>query len=383
MLNSRFDTLVTELGKGLQCTANLTLRTTLSASNVQHVSGIGFSPNALSARFAAEGEALERATWQFGALWNTVYFPDLACTFPEETQLILSAEHLKRLSESPCAALPLYTNKDANNPPSQWCPAEAVFFFPKLSQTLQIHAVTTGWAYHSSKEEATAQGYREVIERDLQMLFWFGRLKPYLQCISDKQMQDWMRPYAPTEKIPLQIVQMAVSLPKRFGGIAYFTLAICMTEEKPYLSIGSALKTDAQGSFQNALGECLMLRSHQYEQLLSGITEAPDNSYSTHVIRATRETKMRDKTIGLFSTQTQAREASLKEPRLDYQHQPYYVTYLKPPPVTQYGYVAKVWVDGCQGMVPIGFPYGVTKRWQQDWGINATTWEDNRWHPYP
>ena len=170
-------------------------------------------------------------------------------------------------------------------------------------------------------------------------------------------------------------------LPSRFGGKAYYTLVLHPSDEMPYLSVGQALKPGARQSFASAVGEYLMLRSHQHEQVLCGITEAPDTDFGAHVIRANRETGIRDKAVALIHSNT--RLDALIEPRLDYSHHRFWLAYFDPPPVTRQGVVAKVWVNGCQPMLAAGVPCGLVERWRRDWSISLDEWEQNRWHPFP
>jgi ribosomal protein S12 methylthiotransferase accessory factor YcaO len=377
LLDLSFRTLVTELGIGTQCTSTIPIRTSFSELEPEFFSGAGFSTNPLLARFAAEGEMLERATWRAGILWNNVYLPDELCQIPEEAQLLLSTKNFERLSTKPCTAIRVIHHDKHQS----WIPSEVVFHTPKLAQNIKHNSATTGWAYHVTKEMAAAQGYREVIERDLQMLFWFGKLKPFLSRIPINQLQQWYADFAVDTKNVIKVLQLKVNIASCFGDTAYFTLVIYVSDDEPYLSIGSSLKIDAKQSFLNAMGECIMLRSHQYEEFIKGVKQASDNSYNAHAIRATRKTEMRDKVLTLFATSNDV--DSLSDSRLDYSKLNYQIAYLQPPPVINHGTVAKVWVEGCQNMVPAGFPYDVTKRWQNSWGINNKQWKENRWHPYP
>lgn len=377
-LDISFRTLVTELGAGTQCVAMQSLRTHFSEQGPEPCIGMGYGNNALSARFAAEGEMRERATWRWGALWNSVHFPDGQCEIPEETKLIMSAKDYTRLSTQPCTAIPVI-HQDGRQ---SWIPSEAVFYMPKLAQDIRHNSATTGWAYHITKEQAAAQGYREVIERDLQMLFWLGKLKPFLKKLPMKLLRQWHTGFAlDASKNATIVLQMNVNIARRFGKKAYFTLVLYASDEEPYLSTGSSLKLDAEHSFFNAMGECIMLRSHQHEQFIEGISEASANSYNAHVIRATRETTMRDRIFSLFSEDHNG--DALEDPRLDYSRHKYRIAYLQPPPPINHDAVARVWVDGCQNMLPAGFSYGLTKRWQEAWGITEKQWRENRWHPYP
>jgi YcaO cyclodehydratase, ATP-ad Mg2+-binding len=380
MLNTTFRTLVTEAGTGTLCTTHLRIRPHSWESEPERITGLGFGVDGLSARFAAEGEALERATWRWGALWNnvTIPAPDCEIHLPEEIRVTLSARQLERLVENPGATLPICTGGGERT----LIPSQAVFFLPRLAPDFKYHRVTSGWAYHVTKKRAIGKGYMEVIERDLQMLFWLGKLQSFLRPVPEAHLHEWGLKFGlDPRNHPLKVVQMAVNMEARFGGTGYFTMVIHAADKPPYTSIGSSLSSDPHRSFCSAMGECLMLRSHQYELVMEGTEDDSCDSFRGHTIRAAQLPEMRDKTLALIA-QTGGAD-SLQEERLDYRKQSYMTLLLRPPPVINHGVVAKVWIDGCQGMVPAGFPHGVTERWRSDWGVTTETWEANRWHPFP
>ncbi len=375
-----FQTLVSELGMGTQCSARFSLRTDPAEVIGQIFTGIGFGIDAWSARQAAEGEALERATWQDGALWNSVYFPDELGVLPEEARLMLKPGHLARLAAQPAASIPAAFGDGAK---PVWIPAEAVFFQTGLAQDLKRKTVTTGWAYHTTQQAAAATAYREVIERDLQMLFWFGRLTPYLSSPQPQCLEAWLvRLGLLAEKRSLlRVLQVEVTLAERFGGAGWFTLVFQPSVEMPYLSLGSALKTDREHSFRAALGEYWMLRCFQKDQLLCGVNQAEPTTFTAHVIAASHDPTLRDRALTL--TQDAINNETAKETVLNYQALEYWVAFFQPPPIFPHGVVAKAWVDGCQPMIPAGFPCGLTARWRDEWSISLPEWEAQRWHPYP
>ncbi|MCX7099252.1 MAG: YcaO-like family protein [Methylococcales bacterium] len=371
-LSLSFRSLVTETGAGMLCHATLPLRVDPAEREPRVFSGIGFGVDGLSARFAAEGEALERATWATGALWNSVHFTEDARVLPEEAALLLPAKWRRRLLERPATVISALENGGDK----VWIPAAAAFFYPMLSHDWKRHSVTTGWAYHTDRETAAASAYYEVVERDLAMLYWQGLLGAYLQPLAAGTIRDWGRLCGLVgDCSPLQVIQTVVRLPSRFGGQAYYTLVLHASDEMPYLSVGQALKPSARQSFASAVGEYLMLRSHQHEQVLCGITEAPDTDFAAHVIRTNQAPNIRDKAVAL--TQSNIRLEALTESRLDYSHQRFWLAYFDPPPVTRQGVVAKVWIDGCQPMLPAGVPCGLVGRWRHDWNIGLNEWEQN------
>ena len=381
MLTTTFHTMVTEYGMGTNCKTEFSFRTNMDSLEPQLFSGIGFSTDGLSARFASEGEAIERATWMYGALWNSASFSSNSIYLPDDVSLLFSKEHQEELKKVPSITFPaLSSNGDRLD-----IPAEAIFYYPKKRQFLKHHSVTTGWAFHNTKEEALAQGYREVIERDLQMLFWFGRLSSYLHKLPLTLVESWTEEYGVSKKqlqsktSKLHLVQLEVKLHPSMGEKGYFTLAIVVSNEAPYLSVGSALKPSSKASFSTAMGEMIMLRSYQYDLVLRGQKEDNEDSYGVHVSHATHQKEMRDKTEKLLSTI----ETSVDSKSLDYSTHNYQVVYLKPPPQTLKGVIAKVWVDNTQGMVPIGFDYTLCLRWRDEWRVTQQEWDANRWHPYP
>ena len=188
-LSLSFRSLVTETGAGTLCHATLPLRVDPAEREPRVFSGIGFGVDGLSARFAAEGEALERATWAAGALWNSVRFTDAPRVLPEEAALLLPAKWRRRLLERPATVISALENGE-----NKVCiPAAAAFFYPTLSHDWKRHSVTTGWAYHTDRETAAASAYCEVVERDLAMLYWQGLLGAYLQPLAADTIQDWGR----------------------------------------------------------------------------------------------------------------------------------------------------------------------------------------------
>ena len=388
MLNTTFHTLVTEHGIGTQCKAQLLLRTNLEELEPQLFLGIGFSPDGLLARFAAEGELVERATWMYGVLWNSASFSMHSIYLPDDVSLLFSKEHQKELQSVPSITFSAISScgEELN------IPAEAIFHYPKKRQFLKHHSVTTGWAFHSSKKEALAQGYREVIERDLQMLFWFGRLSSFLYRLPSTLLELWGEEYGISKKqlqsktSELYLIQLGVKLHPSIGRNGYFTLAIVVSDKAPYLTVGSALKTSPKASFSTAMGEMIMLRSYQYDLVLRAKKDDNEESYGVHVSQATYQTTMRDKTKKLLSTietSLPSKCLAFTDKRLDYGTQNYQVSYFKPPPQTLKGVVAKVWVDNTQGMVPLGFEYTLCSRWKDEWNVTQQEWDANRWHPYP
>lgn len=375
-----FHTLAVDLGLGCQCKARFGLRTDPADFQEQVFMGVGFGVEAWSARQAAEGEALERATWHYGALWNSVWFPDELGFLPEETRLMLKPAHITRLTAQPSASVPAFQG-DAATP--VWIPAEAVFFQPSLAQGLKRHSVTTGWAFHRTQAAAAATGYLEVIERDLQMLFWFGRLAPHLKSPPKDCLNRWLARmgWIFDRHSPLRILQTPVNVSQRFGAAGWFTVVLHPSDEPPYLSVGSALKTDREVSLRAALGEYAMLRTHQAELILAGIKQADPIRFTAHIIAASQTTELRDRALQLVSEIQLGRAGSY--PHLDYQALPYAVAFLQPPPIFHHGVVAKVWVGGCQPMIPAGFTCGLTDRWQNEFSISLPEWEAQRWHPYP
>jgi ribosomal protein S12 methylthiotransferase accessory factor YcaO len=381
VLSHSFRSLVTETGAGTLCQARLALRVDAAEREARVFSGIGFGIDGLSARFAAEGEALERATWACGGLWNSVQVcaqvSNNARVLPEEAALLLPAKWRRRLMERPATVIPAWEGEK-----SVWIPAAAAFFYPTPAHDCKRHSVTTGWAFHADRESAAAQAYREVVERDLIMLYWYGRLGTYLRPLAPTVVEDWGRLCGLSgDGGPLRVLQTLVRLPARFGGDTCYTLVLHAADEMPYLSVGSALKPEPRQSFASAVGEYLMLRSHQHEQVLCGTREAPDTDFPAHVIRANREVGLRDETVALVQADT--RLDARAEPRLDYRHLRYWLAYFDPPPMTRRGVVAKAWIDGCQPMLPAGVPCGLVERWRRDWHINLEEWEQRRWHPFP
>jgi len=378
MLTTKFKTVITEYGVGIMATTEFPLRVEIENNIGKNFFGIGFSLDALLARLASEGEAIERSTWRYGALWNSATISYLDIFLPEDTTLLFSKEEQKRMKRSPS----LVYHAKSSNGELLHIPSEAIFFYPKRKQFGSHHSVTTGWAFHTSKSEALAQGYREVIERDLQMLFWHNRLDKYLKIIPKSKTQKWLKTYGqtPNKNSELYILQMKIKLHPSIHSSGYFTLAIQLSQKAPYISVGSAIKESDYGSFQTAIGEMIMLHTNQYNMILSALKYSDEFSYNSHISRATYEKTSRDRVRELISIILKTK----KRLNLDYSKHNYQVVYLDPPPNTLNGVVAKVWVDNTQGMVPAGFKeYKVSNYWKEKWNMSQAQWQENIWHPYP
>lgn len=377
-IEASFRTLSTEIAGCTQCAAILRLRIEPFQDMQRAFYGLGFGIDGFSARAAAEGECLERTTWFAGGLWTPVYF-NKDVIIPEEAKLFLSQEHIEAIERNDIPAISV-NDWDGNQ---TWIPSTAVFHFPFIAPHLSIHSVTTGWAYHSILEQAIIKSYLEVIERDLICLFWYCRLSHYLKQIKDDDVRKCILSFGLAGKTIPEAFQLNVLVPDRFGGKACFTLITYCSQEKPYLTIGSTIKRDPLDSLQSALGEFLMLRSNQYEQLLCDEKEEEDGpfNFKTHVIRASNKAFARDRTINLLKDIE--RLDAETEPRLNYSDKKYWIAAFNPPPIGCRGFVTKVWVDGCQPMVPAGLPCGLVERWKDDWYVSKEEWEANRWHPFP
>ena len=378
MLTTKFQTVITEYGVGIKATTEFLLRVEIDNNIGKKFLGIGLSLDALSARLASEGEAIERSTWRYGALWNSATLCYDNMFLPEDTTLLFSKEEQNNMTRSPSL---VYRGKSSNGELLS-IPSEALFFYPRRKQFGSHHSTTTGWAFHTTQSEALAQGYREVIERDLQMLFWHNRLDKYLEIIPKNKTQKWLKAYGqtPNKDSELYLLQMPIGLHPSIHANGYFTLAIQVRKKIPYLSIGSAVKESAHGSFQTAIGEMIMLNSHQYDMVLTDIKYDDEFSYNTHVTQATYEKTARDRVQEIIFTLLKRKEKL----KLDYSKHNYQVVYLDPPPKTVKGVVAKVWVDKTHGMLPAGFKeYRVSNHWKEKWNMSQTEWQENAWHPYP
>lgn len=376
MFNTKFKTVAIEYGMGTQAISEFPLRVEMENFQAKRFSGIGFGLDALLARLASEGEALERATWRYGALWNSAVLSYKSPFLPDEVKVLFTKKEQEEMHSLPSVAYKAWSSEGE----ALMIPSVLLFFYPKRKQFGEQHAVTTGWAFHSSKSEALAQAYREVIERDLQMLFWHDRLGDYLSCVSSSRKNKWLSSYGGKveSRAKIYLLEMPLKLHSSIHTDAWFSLVFIVNDEAPYLSIGSAVKASAHKAFETAMGEMMMLRSYQYEMILTGEKNSDEFNYKSHVTKATYEKKSQTRVKKLI-----ANLKGNKENILDYSEHAYQVVYLDPPPQTREGVVAKVWVDRTQGMVPAGFQYKVCEHWQTFWQVSQASWEANAWHPYP
>ena len=376
MLNTTFKTVVSEYGVGIEAESTFSLRVEMEALKSQKILGLGFGLDALLARFASEGEAIERSTWQYGALWNSAYFTYGELFLPENVSLLFSKEDEKEIMQLPSFC---YGGEDSKGKVLS-IPYKALFFYPKWKQFGNQHSVTTGWAFHSSKREALAQGYREVIERDLQMLFWHDRLGEYLTLLPQHQVDKYLEVYGkPLVKgSKFYLLQMPLKLHNTIHDKGYFTLVVQLSEEAPYVTTGSAVKEFEHDSFHSAMGELIVLRSYQYEMLLTDVNNSDEFSFESHIAKAIYEKSIRDKIEKMLT-----KIAKNGSQMLDYSKNDYQVVYLDPPPETRKGVVAKVWVDNTQGITPAGFKYKICSHWKKVWKMTQREWQENVWHPYP
>ncbi len=370
-----FRTLSTDLGALTACTARLALRVDPSSITPDAFYGYGFAADALSARVAAEGEVLERATWLHGSLWNDAWLPDAPRFLPEEARLLLPPALTQSLAAEPTPAIPA-THQRAHTP--CWVPVEALFAQPRLAQDRARSAMSTGWAYHQSASAAVLAAYRETLERDLAMLFWYGRLAGALRVLTPDAVRagvPWIASGTPASA--LAMLKTPIVVPPSYGGGACFALALCARDQPPYLSVGMSVRADAPAALRNAAGECLATRAGQSDTLLRGGPEPTDTDLRAHVHKAASDPSIRERALALVDAVATARQ----EPAPDYSALAAQVALLRPP--MRDGVVAKVWVDGCQPMVPAGVPCGLCARWQTHWGLTPQQWEADRWHPFP
>jgi ribosomal protein S12 methylthiotransferase accessory factor YcaO len=374
-LRARPLTLVTDLGVLAGCHAELELRVDPTDPAGEVFGGYGIAADALGARLAAEGEALERATWLAGMCWADLVCPCADAFLPEEARLLLPPGLAATLTAGPVAALPVTA---ADGEPRH-IPAEAVFARPRLAQDRDRLSVTTGWAFRRGWPEAERAGYLEVIERDLLMLFWYGRLGPWLESLTPVQLAvaapALMHGVAPQG---LSVLCTTVRIAERFGGQGTFVVALDVGQEPPYLSAGMALKNAPDTAIAAALGECFAVRAVQYERLLADRAPPDQVGFAAHIARAATDADLQARALALVA----GVRGDAAEP-LCYRDLPFWSAHLRPPPRTRRGVVAKVWIDGCQPMLPAGCRGALAERWRTRFGVTEAEWEVGRWHPFP
>src|SRR5690242_12588482 len=91
-LTSVLQTVATDIGWGFLAIAAISIRARKNHVQPDLITGVGFSSDPLRARFAAEGEAIERATWRMGGIWNDACLAKVENVLPEEIRTTITNE---------------------------------------------------------------------------------------------------------------------------------------------------------------------------------------------------------------------------------------------------------------------------------------------------
>ena len=359
----------TDVGWGTYASALLRLRTAPAIVDEVHIRGMGFSKNPLEARLAAEGEAIERATWQWGHTWNQIAidFKGDVCR-PEE----VSALSRHRSIDETGWVVPGWRRGTGIGIPAE-------YVFPNIGFDFQeeIPFVSTGWAFSSKLESALRRSLMEVIERDLLMRFWYHL--PF----SIRKADHWLHDFGWTDDLGegsnhyALLGQVTLGLDCLEG---YFCIIAVTGSQPPYLTTGQALELSQDVALEKAWRELVMLRTHQYDCILRGEREGVSRTFQENYLRATYAPDARDRFLNLVESFS---EEGIQHKKANYEEYDKMWISLQPPTgIAQDCFVTKVWVDGCQPMVPGGVDIEPVGTWRT-MGINGSDLIANRWHPFP
>ncbi|HCJ6374181.1 YcaO-like family protein [Citrobacter sp. RHBSTW-00671] len=320
----------------------------LSEKRVYHaeISGYGFGECLLGAKQRSLGEAIERMAFFYSNKWCDIFLSN-SYLIPEELYWMAHDEALKLEARQ----YVLCINGESLNGELVHIPAVCAMTLPHNDDA--ISRTSTGWAFHPNLSIAKEKALFEVIERDLNVRFWLG-LMPPLGKISASSIADIRE--IKTDSWSVETGVLAVHLYDK--SIAYWVICAFVTNEAPYVAVGTAISRTKEGALSSAFDEMVATRVYQFDRYLSPIDKYPDGDYAQHTWRACIDPKMPGM---VMKNLTQKDEQEL--PSISYVGRRILISKLElPRQFESFGHVVKAWVDGCAPLPALGQNYRVPIR---------------------
>lgn len=376
-ISTTFETRACEIGWGQHCISALGVRADSYSPDQKIFYGVGCSSSPWEARLSAEGEAIERATFELGHAWSDAHLAQSSTILPDEASLLMSTSE-KRYLTRPYTPSITATNLSGGY---TTIPLAAVFNVIEDQTVMAGASLSTGWAYFPDSLNAIRRSYYEVIERDLNMVFWFNRGAEILEHADISEISSVCHDICLSVQRTFPDVYVAeVKIPDQMGSKAFYALAIYSSVSKPYLSVTAAVRQSRALAIRAAYRELVMLRVDQHENIISGRKIASDG-YTAHVDRTNHDISMCDHV--LWICERVKSQPHIKKLIVDYRNFETMFASFPPPPSILTGVVTKVWINGCQPMPPASVPCSALPSWCERWDISEHDWSNNRWHPFP